>query len=229
MSQTWDATAPDEDNDWDDDLPAMKNNFAALQSNFSGTAAPTSPVAGQGWTDTGSDTHKRRNANNDDWLADLHGDINFKIPVYRNDTCDGWIIDATVTDRVIALKGGSDAYNANGGTTAGTAWSTLALGHTHGAGSYAAASHRHTWYDNRGGSLDAQTFNSGGSATNITSIAHGSSLRIVVSSSVGGALNVDGYTNNSAPSLSGTSATGGATTEPRPAAALCTLQYPDFT
>lgn len=123
MSQTWDSTAPAQTNEWDDDLLAMKNKFDTLQSSFSGATAPTSPVAGQVWHDTGSGTLKAYPDSGSTWLAILKGDASLKIPVYRNDTCEGWTIDSSVTDRVIALKGGSQAYNANGGTNAGT-WQT---------------------------------------------------------------------------------------------------------
>ena len=137
MAQTYTANCFATSNKWDDDLQNLENNFAALRSAFSGAAAPSSPVEGQIWMDTGSNALKRRNAGNTAWLADLIADADQKVPVYRNDTCDGWLIDSTVTDRIVALKGGTGAFNANGGTNAGTAWSILAAGHTHGAGSYA--------------------------------------------------------------------------------------------
>jgi len=42
-----------------------------------------------------------------------------KVYLYENTAPTGWSITA-VTDKVLAVKGGSDAYNATGGTTAGT-------------------------------------------------------------------------------------------------------------
>ena len=50
------------------------------------------------------------------------------------------MVDTSVTDKVLAIKGGSQAYNVNGGNTAGD-WS---LSHTHGAGTYTVNTyHRH--------------------------------------------------------------------------------------
>lgn len=227
MSQTWDSSAPATTNDWDDDIPAIKNKFDSLQSNFSGTGAPASPAGGQGWTDTGSTTHKRRNSANTAWLADLHGDANFKIPVYRNDTCDGWVIDTTVTDRVIALKGGSDAYNVNGGTNAGTSWANLEA-HTHAMGD-----HNHKWHEYTNSSSSNSTFNaSGGSQTLTTGGTTGTYRGISAmertwsGSSSDSRLQVDGYTNNAG---SGVNTGASSMSDARPAAAVHTLQYPDFT
>jgi len=50
------------------DLAAMENNFLALQSHFSGTGAPSNPVAGGDWYDTTSHIYKMRNEANDAWL-----------------------------------------------------------------------------------------------------------------------------------------------------------------
>jgi len=58
--------------------------------------------------------------------------------LYENTAPTGWSIIA-VTDKVLAVKGGSNAYNANGGTTAGT-WTQPT--HTH-ADTLAAPAHTH--------------------------------------------------------------------------------------
>ena len=50
------------------DLAAMENNFLALKSHFSGTGAPSNPVAGIDWYDTTSHIYKMRNEANDAWL-----------------------------------------------------------------------------------------------------------------------------------------------------------------
>jgi len=50
-----------------------------------------------------------------------------KVYLYENTAPTGWSITA-VTDKVLAVKGGSDAYNATGGTAAGT-WTQPS--HTH--------------------------------------------------------------------------------------------------
>ena len=48
---------------------------------------------------------------------------------YLNTAPTGWTIDATPADALLAVKGGSQAYNANGGTQVGT-WTQLASGGT---------------------------------------------------------------------------------------------------
>jgi len=106
----------------------VNENFAALKSGFAGTSAPASPVGGQTWHD--STARKVRNYANDEWLASLLGDASQKMWVYRNDTCEGWEVDSTLTDRVLAIKGGS--YGATGGAPVGS-WTqpdcTLTLSH----------------------------------------------------------------------------------------------------
>lgn len=51
------------------DLQNMENNFAALKSSFSGTDAPSNPVAGMWWWDTTSGILKIRNNDNNAWLS----------------------------------------------------------------------------------------------------------------------------------------------------------------
>lgn len=53
---------------------------------------------------------------------------------YQNTAPTGWTLDATPADALLAVKGGSNAYNANGGTQQGT-WTQP--GHTHDVGTYA--------------------------------------------------------------------------------------------
>jgi hypothetical protein len=122
------------------DMQQMENNFAALKSMFSGASAPPDLVAGMLWFHTTNKIPKIRNNANDAWLGVMQGDASHKLWVYRNTAPDGWAVDSGVTDSVLALKGGSQAYNANGGTTGGT-WTQpdCALSeaqipaHTHGA------------------------------------------------------------------------------------------------
>jgi len=61
-------------------------------------------------------------------LGLLCGDGNHKQWVYKNTATTFWVVDATVTDAVLAIKGGAQAYNANGGTEGGT-WTQP--NHTH--------------------------------------------------------------------------------------------------
>ena len=120
MAQNWTANSFATTNDWDDDLQAMENNLLCLQSGFSGTATPTSPVIGQEWVDTTNDVVKRRNFAGSGWNSSLHGDSTCIVYIYRNDANVGMQIETGMGDRVLAVKGGSQAWNVNGGVQAGT-------------------------------------------------------------------------------------------------------------
>jgi hypothetical protein len=56
-----------------------------------------------------------------------------KMWFYQNTAPTGWTVDSTPADALLAVKGGTAAYNANGGTQAGT-WTQT--GHTHAAGTF---------------------------------------------------------------------------------------------
>ena len=51
------------------DLQAFENNFAALKSSFSGSSAPSNPVAGMLWYDTSNSIIKVRNTANSAWVS----------------------------------------------------------------------------------------------------------------------------------------------------------------
>ena len=120
MAQNWTANSFATTNDWDTDLQAMENNLLCLQSGFSGTGAPTSPVIGQEWVDTTNDVIKRRNFAGTGWNSSLHGDSTCIVYIYRNDANVGMQIETGMGDRVLAVKGGTQAWNVNGGVQAGT-------------------------------------------------------------------------------------------------------------
>jgi hypothetical protein len=128
MSQTYTINCFDGSDVWNIDLQAMENNFEALRTHFSGVAQPANAIAGMTWYDTVKKVTKRRDSNNNAWHGLMHGDVNTKIWMYKNTALEGWAIDASVVDVVLALKGGALAYNANGGTQAG-AWITAVDGH----------------------------------------------------------------------------------------------------
>ncbi len=62
---------------------------------------------------------------------------------YLNVAPTGWTIDATPADALLAVKGGSQAYNANGGTQAGT-WTQPNHTHTGPSHTHTGPSHTHS-------------------------------------------------------------------------------------
>jgi len=61
------------------DLGNIENNFACLKSSFSGTSAPSNPVAGMLWYDTTNNLLKLRNAANNAWL-EIYDFANDRVP-----------------------------------------------------------------------------------------------------------------------------------------------------
>ena len=100
------------------DLQNMENNFQCLKSLFSGNTAPANAVAGMPWFDTAKKVLKVRDAGNLTWYGLMHGDLNQKVWIYRDTAMDGWVVDTTPTDRVLAIKGGT-VYT-TGGQLAGS-------------------------------------------------------------------------------------------------------------
>jgi len=90
-----------------------------------------------------------------------------KLWLYENTAPTGWSIVA-VTDRVLATKGGSNAYNTTGGTSAGT-WTQPNHTHTGPNHRHTGYDHVHKWYESNSGSHD-QSHNSSGVATNLDSL-----------------------------------------------------------
>jgi hypothetical protein len=105
-------------------LQQIENNFEYLRTNFLGAAAPADPGGGlEGviWRDNNKDILKVRGASG--WLGIFACDNpsnNGVVPLYRNTAIEGWAVDSGVTDKVIALKGGAQAYNTNAGSVAGS-------------------------------------------------------------------------------------------------------------
>lgn len=118
MSQTWTDDCYAAGHVIATDMQAMENNFACLKSMFSGATAPGDPVAGMPWYDTTKKLLKHRDSADAAWRGIMSGDTSQKLWVYRNAAIEGWAIDSTVTDRVLALKGGT-TYT-TGGATAGS-------------------------------------------------------------------------------------------------------------
>ena len=80
------------------DLQNMENNFAALKSSFSGTDAPSNPVAGMWWWDTTSGILKIRNNDNNAWLS-IWNFINNKVILTNTVSAD---FGAAMKDAVAA-------------------------------------------------------------------------------------------------------------------------------
>ena len=145
--------------------------------------------------------------------------------MYLNTAPPGWKVVAGVTDVSLAVAGGSGAYNVNGGTTAGTAWSSL-TDHTH-AGGTLAANHNHNWLNpNTGTSSDDRTYNSGGSSITLSSRSATGGNFLNVNDTGGARLaEVAFYTDNDNTAVTGASGT--AISEPRPTAAVGKLYQLD--
>ena len=205
MSQTWNDDTYASGHTGSTDLQNIENNLICLKSLFSGGSAPSNAVAGMPWFDTTQKVLKYRNNANNAWLGVLHGDSSQKIMVYRNTAMDGYAIDSSITDRVIAVKGGS-TYTA-GGATAGT-WTQP--NHTH-----TLATHRHTISSDGGHTHPTEGvngYNDGGASS------------FGNDSGSAGAHSHTGYAG-----YSGVLTTAnGASVGWRPAAAVVTIQYLDL-
>jgi len=66
-----------------------------------------------------------------------------KMWFYQNTAPTGWVIDSTPADAILAVKGGSAAYNVNGGMAAGT-WTHPTHTHTGPSHTHTGPSHTHT-------------------------------------------------------------------------------------
>jgi hypothetical protein len=148
MTQTWTDDCFAGGHVGQTDLQNMENNFACLKNMFSGASAPADPVAGMPWFDTTKKVQKQRNAGNSAWIGLMHGDGSQKIWVYRNSAMDGWAIDSSVSDVVLAAKGG--ATYTTGGATAGS-WTISGFAtHGHEVTKVQDDSHTDHFYDSGG-------------------------------------------------------------------------------
>jgi len=219
MAQQWQINTPHPANNYATDLNNMRAMFETLRTTFSGSSAPANPVEGMLWRDTNKAVWKARAASA--WRGLMHGDVNQKIYVYRNNALEGWIIDTAVADCVLAFKGGN--YGGSGGALAGS-W-TLP-NHTHGHG-LSIGNHSHLWYtldsdSNATGRLRV----SGNIHANRVQLFHNASGNTEV---VSAELNKNYYTGlGGASAVSGSINAGGAVSTVRPRAAVGTLQRLDL-
>jgi len=227
MAQTYNDEIYSQATVVDTTMSRVENNFAAQKSSFSGTSNPSDAVAGMLHMRTGGtgDGLRIRNADDDAWHKILTGTASLKLWMYRNDTDEGWTIDATVTDRVLALKGGSGSYNANGGTNAGS-WTVTGF-----SGTAANDTHNHQWYNYTTLTASDQTYNASGTAVTVPAgggkAAAGCATisRSVVTTANAADTLADSYTAGDTHNHTVTVTNNGAY---RPAAAIGTLQYPDL-
>jgi hypothetical protein len=204
------------------DLQAMENNFAALKSMFSGASAPSNAVAGMPWFDTAQKVKKTRNNANDAWFGLFHGDVWTKILVYDDSPLEGYVRDSGVTDKVVALKGGS-VYT----TAATTAGDFTYTGFTKDAHVHGMNSHTHSLADygsvltsKKAYSTHQMGYISGGSASLLIWEGVGSTSVQQVSKTTG----TPSSANTEAQSNNGITSDG----NDRPAAAVCILVYLDL-
>ena len=162
MAQTWTSNTYQADHVVVTDMQNIEDNFATLHGNFSGASQPSNAEAGMPWFDTSEKLLKIRNQANSAWLGVMYGNSNNKIWMYSNAATDGWVVDSSLTDRVLAIKGGSAAYNVNGGNTGGT-WTQPA--HQHAGTTAGGSAHSHIWITRPN---DNYSYNSGGSSVHIT-------------------------------------------------------------
>ena len=118
MVQNWTDDTYEPSHVGGSDLTSIENNFAVIKSNFSGASNPGNTVAGMLWMDTNNEILKVRDTANSQWYSLLQGTSDLKIWVYSNVAIDGWTIDATVIDQLLAIKGGSTYVT--GGVNAGS-------------------------------------------------------------------------------------------------------------
>jgi hypothetical protein len=190
----------------------FENNAAALKSNFSGSNSPPDPVSFKLWGDT---TNKvLRYSSSGEWLGLMHGDASQIIWKYRNLAPDGWVLDTSVTDAVVAIRGGS--YYTIGASVQGT-WQAIDF------------SHSHRVLDNSGdfitGAGGFSSYNSSGTLIE-PAVYNGALIHISVLDDTAGDLTI--IQPSSATTTFYTSIDGGLPATWRPRAFVGTLQYLDI-
>jgi hypothetical protein len=179
----------------------------------------------------------------DTYEGKLEAPSGTKMVFYQAAAPTGWTIDATVADALIAIKGGSQAFNAAAGTLAGT-WTVP--NHTHNLSSHThnLASHTHAGPNHNHQIWEESTYkvwDASGNALAITTGAKANGITVHVS---GGDGYVDSYNdwysknegtgqtgapsnNNSGGPSTSTSGNGTTPSTYRPYAALCIVASKD--
>jgi len=232
MGQTWVSNTYQGDHTAQTDLQNMETNFATLKSTFSGTSSPSNAEAGMLWFDTNKKLLKVRNQANSAWDGVMAGTkAQSKVWFWSNVAEDGWVVDSSTTDRVLAVKGGSNAYNVSGGSNAGT-WTQP--NHTHTISASSAGAHVHKIRES--GNSSDQVYNSSGSLVNVNYSSKNSGYGVASNRYVSGSGkdpavsrkydNKDWYSQSKgAHTHTGTAASNATANTYRPAAAVGTIQY----
>jgi len=130
-----------------------------------------------------------------DYLVNNFFEAGRRLWLYEDAAPTGWTYMASIADRVIGVKGGSNAFNVVGGNQAGT-WTQP--NHTH-----AGPSHNHQWYNWRAG-LSFQSYASNGSAKNPGYGNMGAAESCIQTAGAGSyGIDEDNYTNNASGTTGG--------------------------
>ena len=141
--------------------------LSAVRTNNSGATEPAAKWAYMLWSDTTAGVLKMRNSANNAWIVLFElGKAYPAFPAgtvtyfYQAAAPTGWTIKDTVTDKVLSVKGGGQAYNVAGGNTAGT-WTVAGItvdSHTHTISNHVhTTSHSHTITHTHDLPISAQT------------------------------------------------------------------------
>lgn len=228
MAQNFTDDSYDQDHLVDTDMGNQENNDLTLKSSHSGSSSPSNPVAGMLWFFTTNDILKLRNNTGTAWYGLMHGDASQKIWVYRNSAMNGWVVDSSITDKLLGVKGGSTFVT--GGTTAGT-WSISGISHSHTVNSHS-HTHNHQWYNRQETNDDDRSFDVNGSGKDFDAGSKSGAGYHGIPDAWNFAnywIGSDFYTNNDSTTASpGTDSQGSGDGNWRPAAAVGTLQYLDL-
>jgi len=144
MTQNWTENVFQADHVVQTDMQNIENNMLSIKTLFAGSSHPgnggVTLAAGVPWYKT-TTYLGWRGYTGSAWEKLLQGDANHKVWSYVGTAGEGWRIDTSVTDVVLALKGGSQAYNVSGGNQAGSWDMSGALSNAN------ASSHTHSFSD----------------------------------------------------------------------------------
>ena len=166
-------------------------------------------MPGQRWGDLTEYVLKFRNGDDTDWCGLFPADSSQKLWFYRNTAMDGFVVDTNVTDKVVALKGGS-TYVSAGVDTQGS-YGMDALAHTH------------EFLLINDGDNQQDTFDSDGNQVDMPAVTSGSGAYKLLAALATPSFYVRAVKNAYTGSCEWTQNTW------RPAAAVGTLQILDFT